>query len=137
MANKIGWEGVFPAVTTQFKANYDLDLDATAKVLDGLIRDGVSGLIVCGTVGENTSLSRSEKVAVMETAKSVSGGRVPWRAGIAESPTNFASEAPREAARGGGEGGMVMRGLFYSPKPQETAALSRGVPKPTARPVRV
>ncbi len=48
MAKKIGWEGVFPAVTTQFKSNFELDLDATAKVLDGLIRDGVSGLIVCG-----------------------------------------------------------------------------------------
>ena len=45
-----------------------VNIDATAKVMDGLIRDGVSGLIVCGTVGENTSLSRAEKVAVMEAA---------------------------------------------------------------------
>ena len=54
MAKPIGWEGVFPAVTTQFKPNFELDLEATARVMDGLIRDGVSGLIVCGTVGENT-----------------------------------------------------------------------------------
>jgi dihydrodipicolinate synthase/N-acetylneuraminate lyase len=137
MANKIGWEGVFPAVTTQFKANYDLDLDATAKVLDGLIRDGVSGLIVCGTVGENTSLSRSEKVAVMETAKSVSRGRVPVIAGIAEFTTQFASEVAKEAARVGVDGVMVMPALVYSSKPHETAAHFRGVAKATDLPVMV
>lgn len=137
MANKIGWEGVFPAVTTQFKANYDLDLDATAKVLDGLIRDGVSGLIVCGTVGENTSLSRSEKVAVMETAKSVSRGRVPVIAGIAEFTTQFASEVAKEAARVGIDGVMVMPALVYSSKPHETAAHFRGVAKATDLPVMV
>ena len=40
MAKKIGWEGVFPAVTTQFKPDFGLDIEATAKVMDGLIRDG-------------------------------------------------------------------------------------------------
>ncbi|MBB3019324.1 4-hydroxy-tetrahydrodipicolinate synthase [Microvirga lupini] len=137
MANKIGWEGVFPAVTTQFRPNYDLDLDATAKVLDGLIRDGVSGLIVCGTVGENTSLSRSEKVAVMETAKSVARGRVPVIAGIAEFTTQFASEVAKEAARVGVDGVMVMPALVYSSKPHETAAHFRGVAKATDLPVMV
>jgi dihydrodipicolinate synthase/N-acetylneuraminate lyase len=137
MANKIGWEGVFPAVTTQFKPTFDLDLDATAKVLDGLIRDGVSGLIVCGTVGENTSLSRSEKVAVMETAKSVARGRVPVIAGIAEFTTQFASEVAKEAARVGLDGVMVMPALVYSSKPHETAAHFRGVAKATDLPVMV
>ncbi|MBJ6126121.1 dihydrodipicolinate synthase family protein [Microvirga splendida] len=137
MANKIGWEGVFPAVTTQFKPNFELDIDATAKVLDGLIRDGVSGLIVCGTVGENTSLSRSEKVAVMETATSVSRGRVPVIAGIAEFTTQFASEVAKEAARVGVDGVMVMPALVYSSKPHETAAHFRGVAKATDLPVMV
>ena len=69
MSPRISWEGVFPAVTTQFNDDLSLDIDATAKVMDGLIRDGVSGLIVCGSVGENTSLERTEKIAIMEAAK--------------------------------------------------------------------
>jgi len=134
---KIGWEGVFPAVTTQFKPNFDLDIDATAKVMDGLIRDGVSGLIVCGTVGENTSLSRSEKVAVMEAAKDVSRGRVPVIAGVAEFTTAFASEVAKEAERVGLDGVMVMPALVYSSKPHETAAHFRGVAKATSLPIMV
>ncbi|MDO9416156.1 dihydrodipicolinate synthase family protein [Pararhizobium sp.] len=137
MAPKISWSGVFPAVTTQFKPNFDLDLDATRKVLTGLINDGVSGLIVCGTVGENTSLSRSEKVAVMELAKDASKGRVPVIAGVAEFTTKDASEVAKEAARVGLDGVMVMPALVYSSKPHETAAHFRGVSKATDLPVMV
>jgi 1-pyrroline-4-hydroxy-2-carboxylate deaminase len=61
MTTTVTWQGVFPAVTTQFREDFSLDIDATARVMDALIRDGVSGLIICGTVGENTSLSRSWK----------------------------------------------------------------------------
>ncbi|MBZ6075551.1 dihydrodipicolinate synthase family protein [Microvirga puerhi] len=137
MAKAIGWEGVFPAVTTQFRSDFSLDLDATAKVLEGLIRDSVSGLIVCGTVGENTSLSRAEKVAVMETAKAISRGRVPVIAGVAEFTTAFACETAKEAARVGIDGIMVMPALVYSSKPHETAAHFRSVAKATDLPVMV
>jgi hypothetical protein len=57
MSSKPSWSGVFPAVTTQFRADFSVDLDATHAVISGLVRDGVSGLVICGTVGENTSLS--------------------------------------------------------------------------------
>src|SRR5918998_6234849 len=93
---KVSWEGVFPAVTTQFREDFSLDVEATRRVMDALIRDGVSGLIVCGTVGENTALTRSEKIEVMEAAKDVARGRVPVIAGIAEYTTPF---APRRLAR--------------------------------------
>src|SRR3954471_6027722 len=105
--------------------------------MDGLIRDGVSGLIICGSVGENTSLERKEKVAIMETAKSVAAGRVPVLSGIAEFTTAFAVETAKEAARIGIDGVMVMPALVYSSKPHETAAHFRAVAKATDLPVMV
>src|SRR6186713_2721793 len=137
MSRRVSWEGVFPAVTTQFHDDLSLDIDATAKVMDGLIRDGVSGLIVCGSVGENTSLERKEKVAIMETAKSVAAGRVPVLCGIAEFTTAFAVETAKEAARVGIDGVMVMPALVYSSKPNETAAHFRSVATATDLPVMV
>src|SRR2546425_971027 len=98
---KPDWNGVFPAVTTQFREDLSLDVDATARVIEGLIRDGVSGLIVCGTVGENCSLARHEKIAVMEAAKGVARGRVPVLSGIAEFTAAFAIDMAKEAARAG------------------------------------
>ena len=73
----IDWKGVFPAATTQFKNDGSLDIDGTQRVYDNLIRDGVHGLIVLGTCGENNSLLPEEKIKVLEAAREVGGGRVP------------------------------------------------------------
>lgn len=134
---KVSWSGVYPAVTTQFRDDLSLDVEATARVMDALIRDGVSGLIVCGTVGENTALTRPEKIALMEAAKDVARGRVPVISGVAEFTTAFAIETAKEAARVGVDGIMVMPALVYSAKPHETAAHFRGVATATDLPVMV
>jgi 4-hydroxy-tetrahydrodipicolinate synthase len=105
--------------------------------MDALIRDGVSGLIICGTVGENCSLTKAEKIAIMEAAKDVARGRVPVIVGIAEFTTAFASEMAREAQRVGLDGGMVMPALVYSSKPHETAAHFRGVAAASDLPIMV
>lgn len=131
------WSGVFPAVTTQFRDDLSLDIDATARVMEGLIRDGVSGLIVCGTVGENCSLRKEEKIAVMEAGKAVARGRVPVISGVAEFTSVFAIDMAREAARIGLDGVMVMPALVYSSKPHETAAHFRSVAEATDLPVMV
>jgi 1-pyrroline-4-hydroxy-2-carboxylate deaminase len=133
----IGWNGVFPAVTTQFRPDFSLDFDATRKVIEGLLRDGVSGLIIAGTVGENCSLSRSERIALLEAAVDVVKGRVPVLAGIAEYTTPLAVDMAKEAQRAGVDGAMVMPALVYSCKPHETKAHFEGVAKATDLPIMV
>ena len=137
MSPRISWEGVFPAVTTQFNDDLSLNIDATAKVIEIPIRDGVSGLIGCGTVGENCSLTKSEKIAVMETGKAIARGRVPVISGIAEFTSAFAIDMAKEAARIGLDGVMVMPALVYSSKPHETAAHFLRVASATDLPVMV
>jgi 4-hydroxy-tetrahydrodipicolinate synthase len=137
MAKHVNWTGVFPAVTTQFREDFSLDIEATQRVIEGLLRDGVSGLIVCGTVGENCSLSRAEKVSIMAAAKEVVRGRVPLIAGIAEFTTEFAAETAREARKVGVDGIMVMPALVYSAKPHETIAHFEGVARATDLPIMV
>ncbi|HEX7389685.1 MAG TPA: dihydrodipicolinate synthase family protein, partial [Acidiphilium sp.] len=50
-----GWQGILPAATTQFSEDMAPDLRQTQRVQDALIKDGVDGLVVLGTVGENNS----------------------------------------------------------------------------------
>jgi 4-hydroxy-tetrahydrodipicolinate synthase len=137
MSHDVSWNGVFPAVTTQFDEDFRVDLEGTHRVMSALVRDGVSGLIVCGTVGENTSLTRPEKISLMEAARDAARGRVPVIAGIAEFTTAFASEMAREAHRAKVDGIMVMPALVYSAKPHETAAHFRGVASASDLPVMV
>jgi dihydrodipicolinate synthase/N-acetylneuraminate lyase len=127
MAKKPAWAGVFPAVTTQFRADFSLDVEATRKVAAALVAEGVSGLIAVGTVGENNSLSRAEKLAVMEALKDAAGSRIPVIAGVAEYTTALACEVAKEAQRLRIDGLMVLPAMVYSAKPRETLAHFRTV----------
>ncbi|MEK1939645.1 MAG: dihydrodipicolinate synthase family protein [Pseudomonas sp.] len=137
MSNNPSWSGVFPAVTTQFRSDFSVDLDATHAVISGLVRDGVSGLVICGTVGENTSLSVEEKISLVEVAKDASAGRVPVISGVAEFTSLNASKVAKEVQRVGADGIMLMPALVYSSKPFETAAHFRSVASSIDLPVMV
>jgi len=137
MAKKPAWAGVFPAVTTQFRADFSLDIEATRKVAAALVAEGVSGLIAVGTVGENNSLTRAEKLQVMEALKDAAGSRVPVIAGVAEYTTAFACEVAKEAQRLRIDGLMVLPAMVYSAKPRETLAHFRTVAKATDLPIMI
>jgi dihydrodipicolinate synthase/N-acetylneuraminate lyase len=127
MSKSVNWSGVFPAVTTQFRSDFSVDLEATHTVIKNLVRDGVSGLIICGTVGENTSLSTEEKISLVEVAKDASAGRVPVLSGIAEFTSANATKVAKEIQRVGADGIMLMPALVYSAKPFEAAEHFRTV----------
>src|SRR5713226_5269256 len=91
------WSGVFPAATTQFDAALELDLPATQAVQAALIRDGVHGVVVLGTVGENNSHSPEEKRAVLKAAVETAGGKVPIVTGVSEFTTANAAAYARDA----------------------------------------
>src|SRR4051794_37285732 len=93
------WAGVFPAVTTQFHEDLSLDLAATERHLDVLIESGVSGLIVCGSLGENQTLDPAEKRQVVGRAVRVAAGRVPVLSGVAEMSTAAACQYVRDCER--------------------------------------
>ncbi len=107
------WRGVFPAVTTQFRDDFSLDLDATGKVIEALVRDGVAGLVMCGTVGEGCSLSAKEKRDVIALAIEISGGKLPVVAGVAEYTPGLAAELARDAAKLGADALMVLPAMVY------------------------
>ena len=62
---KVTWKGVLPAITTQFRPDQSLDLAATSKHLDAMIHAGIHGVVLLGTVGENTALEYEEKLEVI------------------------------------------------------------------------
>jgi len=131
----ISWEGVIPAATTQFAADFSIDFDSTAAVQDGLIRDGVHGLIVMGTVGENNSLDADEKRAMLAATVKTVAGRVPVIAGVAELDTRRAAAFARDAEAIGADGLMVLPAMVYVPTQAELAAHFRTVAESTGLPI--
>lgn len=133
----VTWQGVFPAATTEFKADQSLDLPATAKHLDAMIRAGVHGMIVLGTVGENCSLEAKEKLDVIRAAKEAVGGRVPLLTGVAECTTTAACRFAIEAQKAGVDGLMVLPAMVYKADGREAMAHFRTVAQATDLPIMI
>jgi 1-pyrroline-4-hydroxy-2-carboxylate deaminase len=137
MANPIpcSWSGVFPAATTQFTPSLDVDLPATQAVQAALIRDGVHGLVVLGTVGENNSLSPEEKRAVLKAAVETAGGKVPIITGVSEFTTANAVAYARDAERIGVDGLMLLPAMVYVPTAGELEHHFRTVAQACSLPI--
>ncbi len=132
---KVDWAGVFPAATTQFAADLSIDIAATQKVQDALVRDGVHGLIAMGTVGENNSLEAEEKRAVLKAAVEAVDGRIPVIAGVSELDTKRAAAFARDAEKLGADGLMVLPAMVYVPTEAELVAHFRAVAQASALPI--
>jgi dihydrodipicolinate synthase/N-acetylneuraminate lyase len=129
------WSGVFPAATTQFDRNLAVDLRATQDVQTALARDGVHGMVLLGTVGENNSLDAQEKRAVLKAAVEALGGKIPLIAGVSEFTTASAVAYARDAERIGLDGIMVLPGMVYVATPAELEQHFRSVAAATALPI--
>jgi dihydrodipicolinate synthase/N-acetylneuraminate lyase len=134
---KTDWQGVFPAVTTQFHRDESLDLEATARHLEVLIASGVSGLIMLGSLGENTALEPQEKRCVVQMALEVSRGRVPVLSGVAECSTAMAARYARDMESLGADGIMLLPAMVYKACPEETIHHYRAVAAATGLPIMV
>jgi 4-hydroxy-tetrahydrodipicolinate synthase len=132
---KPNWKGVFPAATTQFRRDQTLDLDATARHLEVLMASGISGLIMLGSLGENTALEPDEKRRVMEMAVKSSGGRVPVLSGVAECSTAAACRYARDMEKLGVSGLMVLPAMVYKADRSETLAHFRTVARASGLPI--
>jgi 1-pyrroline-4-hydroxy-2-carboxylate deaminase len=129
------WTGVYPAATTQFAEDLSVDLDATQKVQTALVDDGVDGLILLGTCGENNSLEPDEKRAILKGGVEAVGGRVPLVAGVSEFTTARAIQYAKDAEKIGVDALMLLPAMVYVPTTEELVAHFRAVAEATSLPI--
>jgi 1-pyrroline-4-hydroxy-2-carboxylate deaminase len=129
------WQGVYPAATTQFAADFTLDLPACRRTVTALVDDGVDGLVLLGTVGENNSLRPEEKRTSLVAAVEAIGGRVPLVAGVSELTTDRAVEFARDAEKIGINALMVLPAMVYVPTADELYMHFKAVAEATSLPI--
>ncbi len=131
------WRGVFPAVTTQFKADQSLDVPATMAQVERLLRAGVHGIIMLGSLGENCALEPEEKRHLVKAAVETARGRVPVLSGVAECSTAMAARYAADMEKLGATGLMVLPAMVYKSDARETMAHFRTVASATRLPIMV
>ena len=130
------WEGIYPAVTTKFDDAGNLDRAEMARCYTLQIAAGVDGLIVCGSLGEASTLGPDEKLAVLEVAREVADGR-PVLLTISDGATRNAARLAERGAAAGAAGFMVLPGLPYKSDRRETIAHFRTVARAGGLPVMI
>ncbi|MDG1763509.1 MAG: dihydrodipicolinate synthase family protein [Flavobacteriaceae bacterium] len=131
------WEGVMPAITTQFDENHQLDLNAFKKNLDAQIAAGVHGIILGGTLGEASTISASERSELLATTIKRVEGKIPVIMNIAEQATEDAIELAQKSEREGASGLMLLPPMRYKATDTETVAYFAAVAEHTNLPIMI
>ena len=116
---KPSWKGVYPAVTTNFFEDQSLDLKTFKFNIEEQINAGVHGIIICGSLGENGTLSTDEKMQLLSAAKETINGRVPLIMTVAECITSEAISFVKNSAQNGADGFMMLPPMRYEADERE------------------
>ncbi len=129
------WKGVYPALTTKFTTNDELDFEAFKKNVDFQLKAGVDGLIIGGSLGEASTLSNEEKDEL--TRYSVKEFSVPIVMNIAEQSTREAIAAAGKAQDYGAVGLMLLPPMRYNADSRETVEFFTTVARNTDLPIMI
>jgi dihydrodipicolinate synthase/N-acetylneuraminate lyase len=130
------WRGILPAVTTKFDEGGALDTREMERCYRLQIDAGVDGLIVCGSLGEASTLDPEEKLEILRIARGVADGR-PVLLTICDGSTRNAAKLAEAGAHAGAAGFMVLPGLPYKSDARETATHLRTVARAGGLPVMI
>jgi 4-hydroxy-tetrahydrodipicolinate synthase len=132
---KRDFRGVLPAITTKMTPDQQVDLAGVKADVAFQIEAGVDGIIICGSLGEASTLERAEKLAIAKAAIEAAAGRKPVLLTIAEDSTRAAASLAAEAERIGVEGLMVLPAMRYLADDREVIAHYRAVAAASSLPI--
>lgn len=104
---KILFKGVGSAVPTPFDEK-GVDISEFRKFLQFQIDNNVDALIVCGTTGESSTMTRDEKIIAINCALEVANEKIPVIVGTGSNNTREAIEMSKIAERLGVDGILVV-----------------------------
>ena len=128
MAAKLDWRGVFPATTTPFTKDGEIDESAFRSVIDQQLAEGAHGIIIAGSTGEWFSLTDRERVRIFEIGREQVTDR-PLLAGTSTIGTDQAVVLTREAKKIGCDGALLLPPPYALPTSREVIAHFESVAK--------
>lgn len=126
-----------PAVTTKFKADDSLDLEAFKHNIKAQIEAGVTGIILGGTLGEASTLTDKEKSILTTTAVAFVENKIPVIINIAAQSNTEAIAAAHQAEKDGAKGLMLLPPMRYKAGDAETVAYFKAIAQSTPLPIMI
>ena len=134
---KFKWEGVMPAVTTQFNSNDELDLDMFKVNIQAQLEAGVQGIVLGGTLGEASTLTEEEGRKLTRETVAIVAGKIPVLMNIAEQTTKAAIALAKFAKEDGASGLMLLPPMRYKATDEETVQYFAAIAQFTKLPIMI
>ncbi|MGI5849004.1 MAG: 4-hydroxy-tetrahydrodipicolinate synthase [Christensenellales bacterium] len=99
--------GAGTALVTPFN-DKGIDFSAFETLIEYQIENGIDALIVCGTTGESSTMTKEEDLSAIEFVVKLASGRVPVIAGTGSNNTVTAIEISMEASDLGADALLVV-----------------------------
>ena len=104
---KIIFKGCGTAIATPFDEN-GVNFSEFQKLLEFQVQNGANAIIVCGTTGESSTMTDSERKETIKFAIEVVNGRIPVIAGTGSNCTASAIEMSKFATNVGADGILIV-----------------------------
>ncbi len=111
------FKGACTAIVTPF-AEHGIDYERLGKNINYQYENGVSAIVVCGTTGENATVSRNEYEEIVRYAIRETNGRMKVIVGVGSNNTDTALKNA-ENARFAGADGILMVTPYYNKSTQK------------------
>ncbi len=131
------WEGIFPALTTPFTATDELDMSLFEKSLIMQLEAGVKGVVLAGSLGEASTLTKQEKEKLVKFSVEKIDGEIPVILNIAEGSTREALKQVKLAKEWGADGLMVLPPMRYNADDRETVQYFKVIADSTDLPIMI
>ncbi|MCC6980503.1 MAG: 4-hydroxy-tetrahydrodipicolinate synthase [Candidatus Melainabacteria bacterium] len=100
---------------TPFDDSDKVDFKAVEKLVNHLIQNGTSAIVVSGTTGESPTLDSSEKKELLKSVLETAGNRAKVIMGTGYNDTRKSVEASKEAEKLGAHGLLVVAPYYNKP----------------------
>lgn len=124
-------------MTTKFTNNDELDFEMFNKNIVTQLDAGVSGIVLGGTLGEASTLTRNEKSTLIKNTVEIVENKIPVLMNIAEQSTSEAIVSVQNAEKDGASGLMILPPMRYKASDEETVAYFKSVAKSTSLPIMI
>ena len=104
----------YTALITPFK-NGKLDEAALEKIVEHQIKNGVSGIVPCGTTGESPTLSHEEHNRITDLCVQIANKRIKIMAGTGSNSTSEAVMLTKEAKKAGVDSCLIVTPYYNKP----------------------
>lgn len=123
------------AMVTPFNEQLQIDFEKTERLIDHLIANGTTGIVLSGTTGESPTLSRAEKLELFRHAVAYAKGKCHIIAGTGSNDTASSIEFTQAVQSIGVDAVMVVAPYYNKPSQEGLYAHFKALAESTDLPV--